>query len=213
MVAYPKGRHGGLSLHNANRAMTIRIFAVVKSTGDMLNELKAKIEELIPDENYPHDAFVIITLEEAVEAALEGNFGVGAVLVDRDGEIIERGRNRVFAPYFRSDLHAEMDVMTKFEERYRHVDSMDGYTLFSSLEPCPMCLGRLITSGVKKVYYAAVDEDGGMAERIENMPPEWRQLAERQEFARARCSPELSEIALQVFMVTVGENDNRLRDR
>lgn len=179
----------------------------------MLNELKAKIEELIPDENYPHDAFVIITLEEAIEAATEGNFGVGAALVDGDGRLVERGRNHVFAPYFRSDMHAEMDVMTRFEERHRDVDGMDGYTLFTSLEPCPMCLGRLITSGVRRVYYAAVDGDGGMAERLDSMPPEWRQLAARQEYSRAQCSLVLSDIALKIFMATVGENDSRLMNR
>jgi hypothetical protein len=45
------------------------------------------------------------------------------------------------------------------------------------------------------------------------MPSEWRGLAERQDFRLADCSPELSEIALQVFMSTVEANDNRLRQR
>jgi cytosine deaminase len=110
-------------------------------------------------------------------------------------------------------MHAEMDVMTKFEERYKKVERMDGYTLFSSLEPCPMCLGRLITSGVREVYYAAIDQDGGMANRLAYMPSEWREMAERQDFRLADCSPELSEIASQVFMSTVEANDNRLRQR
>ena len=178
-----------------------------------LDELKAKIDGLVPDKNYPHDPFVIITLQEAVQAALEGNFGVGAVLVRNRKEIVQKGHNRVFSPHFRSDLHAEMDVMTRFEEGHRDTERMDGYTLFSSVEPCPMCLARLITSGVKKVYYSVIDQDGGMANRLAYMPPEWRELAERQEFALAECSPELSEIALRVFMETVEKNDSRLRQR
>jgi cytosine deaminase len=192
--------------------MTTRIVAVVKSIKKPLDEIKARIDKLVPDKNYPHDAFVIITLQEAIEAALEGNFGVGAVLINRN-KIVQRGHNRVFSPHFRSDMHAEMDVMTKFEERHKKIERMGGYTLFSSLEPCPMCLGRLITSGVRKVYYAAIDQDGGMANRLAYMPSEWRELAERQEFALAECSSELSEIALQVFMETVEKNDNRLRQR
>ena len=186
---------------------------MVKSISDFLHELKIRIEKLVSDENYPHDAFVIITLQEAIAAALEGNFGVGAVLVRNRKEIVQRGHNRVFSPHFRSDMHAEMDVMTRFEERHKKIERMDGYTLFSSLEPCPMCLGRLITSGVREVYYAAIDQDGGMANRLAYMPFEWRGLAERQEFALAECSPELSEIALQVFMSTVEGNDNKLRQR
>jgi tRNA(adenine34) deaminase len=186
---------------------------MVKSVKNSLEQLKARIDKLVPDKNYPHDAFVIITLQEAITAALEGNFGVGAVLIRNRKEIVQRGHNRVFSPYFRSDMHAEMDVMTKFEEGHRDVEHMDSYTLFSSLEPCPMCLGRLITSGVRKVYYAAIDQDGGMANRLAYMPSEWRGLAERQDFRLADCSPELSEIALQVFMSTVEANDNRLRQR
>lgn len=186
---------------------------MVKSINDSLRELKTRVEKLVPDENYPHDAFVIITLQEAIDAALEGNFGVGAVLIRNRKEIVQRGHNRVFYPHFRSDMHAEMDVMTKFEERHKKIERMDGYTLFSSLEPCPMCLGRLITSGVRKVYYAAIDQDGGMANRLAYMPSEWREMAERQDFRLADCSPDLSEVALQVFMSTVEGNDNRLRQR
>jgi hypothetical protein len=52
-----------------------------------------------------------------------------------------------------------------------------------------------------------------MANRLAYMPSEWRELAERQEFTLAECSPELSEIALRVFMETVEKNDSRLRRR
>jgi cytosine deaminase len=197
----------------ANRAITKGIVEVAKSIKNPLEQLKDRIDKLVPDENYPHDAFVIITLQEAIEAALEGNFGVGAVLIRNRKEIVQRGHNRVFSPHFRSDLHAEMDVMTKFEERHKKIGRMDGYTLFSSLEPCPMCLGRLITSGVREVYYAALDRDGGMASRLGYLPNEWKELAQRQDFRLADCSPELSEIASQVFMSTVEANDNRLRQR
>ena len=55
---------------------------------------------------------------EALAAARAGNYGVGAVLVDPNGEIVERGRNAVFYPHFRSDLHAEMVAMNAFEERH-----------------------------------------------------------------------------------------------
>jgi len=195
--------------------MTIRIkdIAVAKIMKKPLDELKIKIDQLVPDKNYPHDAFVIITLHEAIEAALEGNFGVGAVLVRGRKAVVQRGHNHVFSPHFRSDLHAEMDVMTKFEERHRDIEHLDGYTLFSSVEPCPMCLTRLITSGVRKVYYAAIDQEGGMANRLVYMPAEWRELAERQDFRLADCSPELSEIALRIYRETVEKNDDRLRQR
>ncbi|MBM3235958.1 nucleoside deaminase [Candidatus Poribacteria bacterium] len=182
-------------------------------TQKLLIELERKIKAFVPNPMYPHDVFIVITLHEAIAAAKEGNFGVGAVLVRENGEIIQRGHNRVFKPYFRSDLHAEMDVMTKFEEQFKNIDSLKGFILFSSLEPCPMCFVRLIISGVKKVYYAAIDQNGGMVHRLEYVPPEWKELAQRQEFALAQCSSELRDIALKIFLSTVNENDKKLQNR
>ncbi|UCB53110.1 MAG: nucleoside deaminase [Candidatus Zixiibacteriota bacterium] len=184
-----------------------------KGAQNSLAELEEKVRAFVPDPEHPDDAFIIIALQEAIAAAKEGKFAVGAALVRENGEIVERGHNRVFSPHFRSDLHAEMDVMTRFEERFREIDKMKGFTLYTSLEPCPMCFARLITSGVGKVYYASADERGGMVHRLEHMPPAWTGLAERQEFAKARCSPELSDLALQIFLTTAAENNRKLQER
>lgn len=184
-----------------------------RSSDPTIAELERQIEIRSADPGYPHDPFLIEALREAITSAKEGNFGVGAVLVNEEGVIIQRGRNRVFYPYFRSDLHAEMDLMTKAEEQFK--DSLDVHelTLFSSLEPCPMCLTRLIVSGVGKVYHAATDEPGGMVTRLSGMPPEWQYLAEGQEFGLANCSPGLQELAWRVFEATVEVNDRRLKVR
>ena len=63
-----------------------------------LDKLERKVKTLVPNPHYPHDKFVIITLHEAIAAAKEGNFGVGAVLVRENGEVIQRGHNHVFNP-------------------------------------------------------------------------------------------------------------------
>lgn len=179
----------------------------------LLNELEREVISFIPNPKYPHDKFIIITLQEAIAAAKEGNFGVGAVLVRENGEIIQRGHNHVFRPYFRSDLHAEMAVITKFEERFRNIERLEGIILFSSLEPCPMCFERLITSGVKKIYYAAIDKNGGMVHRLKYMPQAWAKLAKRQKFSLAKCSPELRNLASRIFLTTANENYMRLQKR
>ena len=183
------------------------------SARELLDQLEREVNNFIPKSRYPHDEYVIITLYEAIAAAREGNFGVGAVLVREDGEIIQRGHNHVFSPYFRSDLHAEMYIMTRFEEQFADIENMRGFTLFSSLEPCPMCFTRLIISGVEKVYYAASDSAGGMVQRFQYMPTEWKEMAARQEFALARCSPKLTDIALKIFLSTLNENDRKLQSR
>ncbi len=176
-------------------------------------EFRKRLDQLSANPKEAHDQFVAVTISEAIDSAEEGNFGVGAVLVDRSGNILRKGRNRVFYPYFRSDIHAEMDIITGFESESKKTRGTGDLTLFSSLEPCPMCLTRLIISGVGRVYHAAIDEPGGMVERMQSLPPEWLQLASGREFASAKCSPGLRELALDVFELTVERNDERLLER
>ena len=66
---------------------------------------------------------------------------------------------------------------------------------------------------VEKVYYAATDKYGGMVHRLKYLPPEWKELARRQQFTLAQCSIELADIALQVFLATVDETDRKLQNR
>lgn len=177
-----------------------------------LDQLQKNLELLEGHPESRADAFAIEAVKEALDAAREGNFGVGAVLV-LGNAIVERGHNRVFAPRFRSDLHAEMDVLTRFEDRHPSWEGLHGLTLYSSLEPCPMCTVRLINAGLNFVYYASSDQAGGMLNRFESLPPEFRELAAGRTFALAGCSMALRELAWQVFAVTVEEGDRRLQMR
>ena len=165
----------------------------------------------------PDDAAAAEAVLEAIAAAEAGNFGVGAVLLDPAGGIVARGRNRVFLPHFRSDLHAEMDLMTGFEERYASVSGLagglKGHTLVSSLEPCPMCTVRLIQAGVGIVLHAADDVPGGMVHSWAALPPAWREIGEGQRFERAACSAELRALAWAVFEGTAEAGYRRVQER
>lgn len=180
---------------------------------DSLKMVEQKLGTMRPNSDYAHDAYVMAAIEEAILAVKEDNFGVGAVMLDPEGAIVQRGHNRMFAPYFRSDRHAEMDVLTRFEERFKGRTSMAGYTLVTSLEPCPMCLTRLISAQIGKVFYAAQDSEGGMATRLSFLPPVWVELASGQVFAAAQCAPELSEMSLQVVLTTAQANTQKLLER
>src|SRR5512138_3577201 len=89
-----------------------------------LTDLEDNFAHLSAERTHHRDQEIgIVACAEALAAARAGNYGVGAVLVDQDGEIVGRGRNTVFYPHFRSDLHAEMVAMTVFEERHPDVDN------------------------------------------------------------------------------------------
>jgi cytosine deaminase len=181
-------------------------------SAEEMRRQEERVKALRADPAFPDDLFIILTLQEAVQAMLEGNAAVGAVLVDPAGRVVQAGHARMFFPRFRSDLHAEMDVLTEFEQRAPEDQTLKGYTLYSSLEPCEMCMIRLINSGVSRVRYAAGDEKGKTQRRAE-WAAHWRRLAEAQEFSPAQCAPALREIAWDVFAATIERSTARLLAR
>ena len=102
--------------------------------------------------------------------------------------------------------------MNKFEEEVKSKkQDLSNFTLYTSLEPCPMCLSRLITSGIGRVVYASKDEEGGMVSRISGLPPIWKELAKSQVFEQANISKELERIAKKIFTYNVNKLDNDLK--
>lgn len=172
-------------------------------------ELEARIAAYVPDPQYRDDVFGLIVVKEAITSLKAGSGGIGACLVDAaTGEVVERGRNRQYDPYFRSDLHAEMDLLNRYEDRLRKQGGgnsvndprrCDNLVLFTSTEPCPMCLTRIINSGIQRMYYLNPDPHGGMVARQEQLPPFWRDFAAGRDFRQAECSPELLKIAADLF--------------
>lgn len=176
---------------------------------DDLDEIEKEINAYIPDPHYEDDPFIVVTIQEGIEAKRKYNGGIGACLVrEAAGEVVERGHNRQNTPYFQSSLHAEMDLLDRYEGRTRDIGSYpgddqrkkkEGLVLYTSLEPCPMCMTRIINSGVKKVYYAVNDESGGMAHLLGNLPPFWQNMAQGMVIEPAKCSPYLRIIAERLF--------------
>lgn len=92
-----------------------------------------------------HERFMRVALEEAETAKAEGNSAVGSVIV-RDGEIIGRGRNLVYTD---NDItaHAETVALRLTGDELKLID-FHGCALYTTFEPCPMCCGAILLSGV-----------------------------------------------------------------
>ena len=98
-------------------------------------------------------------IAQAWRAHVLGNIGVGAVLTDRSGTIIAEGRNRVCdttAPPGRLHgnylAHAEMDVLAQLP-----IGDYEHHTIWTTLEPCLLCVSAAVTSHVGVVRFAAPD--------------------------------------------------------
>ncbi len=171
--------------------------------------LEARIQAYKPDPRYRDDAFGLVVVKDAIVSLKAGSGGIGACLVDsKSGEVVERGRNRQYRPHFRSDMHAEMDLLNRYENRVQKKGGGNSgndprqcgeLILFTSTEPCPMCLTRIINSGIQRMYYINPDLEGGMAHRMEQLPPFWQKFAAGRDFRQAECSPQLQKIAEDLF--------------
>ena len=160
----------------------------------------------------PDHGYIRLTCLLALKAVSLGNFGIGCILVDTDGNLVAWGHNEVFNPYFRSDRHAEMVVMDNFEDTCRGITGRENYTLYTSLESCPMCLARLINSGIKTVLHAAPDPDGGMVHKMNDLPPTWIDLAKPHLYLQATCSPILINAAAQIFLLNANKLNKKLKN-
>ena len=99
-----------------------------------------------------HERFMQIAMQEARRGTAEGNAAVGSVVV-RDENLIARGRNLV-ATQSDPTAHAETVALRNAGAATGHTD-FSGCTLYTTFEPCPMCCGAILASGVSTLVLGA----------------------------------------------------------
>lgn len=103
-------------------------------------------------------------VEEAWASYCAGSLPIGAVITGAGGQIVAKGRNCLFeqkaeSPYLNGRLaHAEMNAIRAFELTGEIPTESKVYT---TLEPCPMCLGAIRVNRFKAIHFAAHDAFGG----------------------------------------------------
>ena len=109
--------------------------------------------------------FDIEFLNEAIrlsrEYLVDGAGGPFGAVIVREGKIIAEGKNEVLSGNDPT-AHAEIQAI---RNACRHLGSfnLEGCEIYSSCEPCPMCLGAIYWSGIKKVVFAAGRKDAAAA--------------------------------------------------
>lgn len=115
-------------------------------------------------------------LARAGQALEEGEFPVGCVIA-RQGRIIAAGRRRCSRGPAENEIdHAEMVALKRL---YAGPDRgpAESLTLYATLEPCLMCFGAVLISGIRRIVYAYEDVmGGGTACRLESLPPLYRDV-------------------------------------
>ena len=104
----------------------------------------------------------LAAFSQAWEAYITGTYPIGAAVVDPSGRLVASSRNRIkdtTAPpgeIFSTRLaHAELNALLQTERTV--AGDLRGLRLLATCEPCPLCLGAIVMSSIRKITYAVRD--------------------------------------------------------
>ena len=110
--------------------------------------------------------YMDIAYAEAVEAYNSNEVPVGTVII-KDGQIISTGRNNREETHDATG-HAETLAIRKACETLG-TWRLEDCELYVTLEPCPMCMGAIINSRIKRVVFGAKDAKAGACGSVINL--------------------------------------------
>lgn len=153
------------------------------------------------DEKFMREA--IRLSHQGMEAGEGGPFGC---VIVKNGEIIGRGNNQVTSSHDPT-AHAEM-VAIRDACRYLNYFQLDGCEIYSSCEPCPMCLGAIYWARPAKVYYACSRKDAAQINFDDQYI--YDELSKELEDRHIPMQQVLQEEALKVFQAWAAKPDKTI---
>lgn len=105
--------------------------------------------------NSKDETFMRLALRQAQHAFREREVPIGAVIVDENDVVLSASRNQVIE-FQDATSHAEINCIkqtSQFLKQWR----LSNCTLYTTLEPCPMCFGAIQAARIKRVVYGAKD--------------------------------------------------------
>ena len=131
----------------------------------------------------------------AIEEAAQGDYPFGAVIT-RDGEVLARGHN-VGIKEQNPTAHGEMVAIRNFLAAHGP-EKLKGTTLYTSGEPCAMCMGAIVWCGIARLVYAASMDQ--LATKISQIMVPSAEVANKSPFAEvAITGGVLADEAMKLF--------------
>ena len=122
--------------------------------------------------DYEH--FMQKALDQAQNALAMGEFPVGCVAVYQNKVLASAARSGTGGEFSNEVDHAEMVVLKRLIDLEQNIDCRQ-VTVFCTMEPCLMCLGALILSGIGEIVYAYEDVMGGRTQcNLSSLTPLYR---------------------------------------
>ncbi|MBQ3309328.1 nucleoside deaminase [Candidatus Saccharibacteria bacterium] len=101
--------------------------------------------------------YMQVAINEARTGIRNGDGGPFGAAIVKDGKIIASGHNCVLKNHD-STCHGEIDAIRKAEQSLKTHD-LSGCEIYTTGEPCPMCLAAILWANIKKIYYGCNLED------------------------------------------------------
>ncbi len=137
-----------------------------------------------------HD-YMLHTLRLAKSAEEAGNLPIGALIV-LDGQVIAEGKNRLWFPTPNPGRHAEIDALANVDPAlWTRAKEM---TLYTTLEPCLMCLSTILLHHIGRVVYGAKDPRGGALCTVGHMPAPFEHFYKKMEISGPALPEECDEL-------------------
>ena len=138
--------------------------------------------------------------EENLKSNLGGPFG--AVVV-KDGKIIGKGGNRVTS---QNDPTAHAEIVA-IREASKNLGTFDlsGCEIYTSCEPCPMCLSAIYWAHLDKLFYAATKDDAAKANFDDSMI--YEEISKPKDQRKLQSVQLMREDAVKVFEKWIEKKD------
>ena len=111
-----------------------------------------------PERNWhAENPFMDLAIQEALTGIRSGHGGPFGAVVVSDGQVIGRGHNMVLVNHD-STCHGEIAAIRDAEQHLKTHD-LSGCDLYTTGEPCPMCLAACLWANIQKIYFGATIQD------------------------------------------------------
>lgn len=101
--------------------------------------------------------YIRLAIQEALKGKQAGNRPYGSIVVNRDGKILAKAHATVHMGHDPT-AHAETSALKKAAKRQKN-HKLEGCLLYSTAEPCIMCMGACIWARIAHVYFGVTLDD------------------------------------------------------
>jgi len=149
-----------------------------------------------------HEQFMALAVDLSRENIEKGGGPFGAIIV-KDGQVVGKGANRVTVS-LDPTAHAEVEAIRNACQTLKTFD-LSECEIYTSCEPCPMCLSAIYWARLGKIYYGNTKKDAAQIEFDDDFI--YQELAKSEDQRQISMTQISRSEALKVFNIWKNKTD------